>query len=367
MKVPRVDMSPQEKPLRDEILRGITEVIDSYHLISGSKLKEIEEKVADYLGVPKCVGVSSGTEALRTALVSLDIKEGDEVITTPFTMAANVEAILLTGATPVFADVDIETFIISPEKIREKITPKTKAILPVHLFGCPAPMKEIMKIAEENNLFVVEDCAQAFGAELNGKKCGSFGQLNGTSFYPTKNLGCYGDGGMVFVNAEKYYDKTSKLGVHGQEKKYIHKYIGWNSRLDELQSAVLLPKMNHIDSWNNDRIRAAASYEKYLKDVKEISIPIVPDGAKHVFHLYTIKCENRAGLEQFLKEKEIGTTVNFPLGLHLQEAYSSLGYKKGDFPNAELLCEKSISLPMFIGITEEQIEYVCKSIKEFYS
>lgn len=367
MKVPRVDLKPQEEPLRNEIISRITEVIDSYNLIVGKNVEELEKKAAEYIGVPDSIGVSSGTDALYLALKALDIGKGDEVITPPFTMAANVEAILFCGAKPVFADVNKETFNIMPTEIKKKITQKTKAILPVHLFGCPAEMGKIMNIAEKNKLFVVEDCAQSFGADIKGKKCGSFGNLSATSFYPTKNLGCYGDGGMVFVNDTAYAGKIRMLRFHGQEKQYIHKYVGGTMRLDEIQAAVILPKLKLIDDWNNRRKEAAARYRELLRDVKEVTLPIVPEGTNHIFHLYTIKAGKRSELEKFLADNGVGATINYPKPLHLQEAYSHLGCRKGDYPNAEYLCEHSISIPMFVGITREQQEYVAGKIREFYA
>ncbi|PIN85365.1 MAG: transcriptional regulator [Candidatus Diapherotrites archaeon CG11_big_fil_rev_8_21_14_0_20_37_9] len=365
--VPRVDLSIQEKPLREKMISVFTEVIDSGDLILGKNVTAFEKEAAEYLGIPNAVGVANGTDAIKLALAALGIGKGDEVITTPFTMAANVEAIFHVGAKPVFADVNYETFNISPEKIREKITKKTKAILPVHLFGLPADMEKIISLAKDADLFVVEDCAQAFGSEYKEKKCGSFGELSATSFYPTKNLGGYGDGGMVFVNKPEYLDKLRHLRVHGQVKKYDYKYIGWNSRLDEIQAAILRPKLRLIDSWNDSRAKAAAIYTKELSGIMQVKIPEAPAHSKHVFHLYTIKAEKRDELEKYLFKNNIGTTINFPAPLHLQKGYSSLGYAQGDFPVAEKLCAESISLPMFVGITKEQISYVAEKISSFYN
>src|SRR3989344_65420 len=362
MNVPRVDLKPQEAPLKKEIIESISGIIDSGHLIMGEHVKELEKKVSKYIGVPDAVAVANGTDALKLCLAALGVGRGDEVITVPFTFAANVEAIMHVGATPIFVDVDKETFNIIPEQIEKKISKKTKAIIPVHLFGCPAPMKEIMEISEKFGLFVVEDCAQAFGAEINGKKCGSFGHLNATSFYPTKNLGCYGDGGMIYVNSTEYADKLRKIRFHGQNGKYVYQYLGWNSRLDEIQAAVLLPKLRYIDKWNNERIKAAFKYEKFLSKIKQVQIPVVPKNVKHVFHLYTIKVQRRSELQKFLEKNGVETAINYPLPIHLQEAYNEFGYRKGNFQNSEWLCEASISLPMFVGITDEQIKYVCSKI-----
>ncbi|HLC79207.1 MAG TPA: DegT/DnrJ/EryC1/StrS family aminotransferase [archaeon] len=366
LKVPRVDLRPQEAPLKQEIMDSISKIIDSGHLIMGEHVNLLEKKIASYITTPDAVGVANGTDAIKLCLAALDIGKGDEVITVPFTFAANVEATAHVGAKAVFADVDKETFNIIPEQIEGKITKKTKAILPVHLFGCPAPMKEIMEIAKEHGLFVIEDCAQAFGAELNGKKCGSFGQLNATSFYPTKNLGCYGDGGMVFVNDTRYSEKLRKIRFHGQSGKYMYEYLGWNSRLDEIQAAVILPKLGYIDAWNNERIKAAQKYASLLKGIEQVQVPIAPKGAKHIYHLYTIKAQKRDELAKFLSDNGVETAINYPLAIHEQKAYMGLGYKKGDFPNSELLCAQSLSLPMFVGINGDQIEYVCSKIAQFY-
>jgi len=366
MNVPRVDLAFQEKPLKEEIMTAISEVIDSYHLIMGKNVADLEKQTANYIGVPESVAVANGTDALKLSLVALGIGKGDEVITTPFTFGANVEALLLLGAKPVFADVDKETFNISPDLIEEKITKKTKAILPVHLFGCPAEIGKIKKTADNNNLPFIEDCAQAFGAEYKGKKCGSFGELSGNSFYPTKNLGCYGDGGIIYSNTIELSEKLRLLRFHGQKEQYTYKYLGWNSRLDEIQAAILLIKLKHIDEWNNYRIKAAEWYKEELSDVPEITIPVVPKNVKHIFHLYTLKTEKRDLLKKHLEKNSIGTTINYPAPLHMQEAFSGIG-KKGNYPNAEWLCEKSISIPMFVGITHEQVNFVSEKIKEFYS
>lgn len=366
MNVRRVDLGPQERPLREQVLKNIEEVIDSHDLILGRKVSELEKKVAEYISVPDAIGVGSGTEALMLSLSALGVKRGDEVITPPFTMAANLEAIMHCGATPVFADVERGTFNIIPEEIEKKITPRTKGIIPVHLFGCPCEIEKILEVAEAHNLFVLEDCAQSFGAHVKGKKCGSFGELSATSFYPTKNLGGYGDGGMIFVNNTKYSQKIRQLRSHGETEKYHHKYVGWTSRLDEIQAAIILPKLGLIDKWNSERRKIAEKYKKRLSKIKGIELPIEPRGAYHVYHLYTIKAERRKELEAHLEKNGIGFTINYPIPLHLQEAYSSLGYKKGDFPNAEWLCGRSISIPLFVGITGEQIEYVCRNIEDFY-
>lgn len=368
MVIPRVDLGPQENPLKSAILSKISEVINSKEFILGKNVKQLEKEITDYFGVSDAVGVANGTEALTISLASLGIGKGDEVITTPFTMAANVESIIQVGAKPVFVDVDVETFNLIPEEIEKVISKKTKAILPVHLFGNPCNIHKIMEIAQKNNLYVIEDVCQAFGARYsNGKKCGSFGILSALSFFPTKNLGCYGDGGMILVNDAKISNKIRALRIHGQEKKYFYKYLGWNSRLDELQAAILLVKLPFIDKWNKERLEIAKLYNYLLSEIKEVIPPKIPDNNFHIFHLYTIKAEKRDLLEAFLTKNGISTSINYPLPLHLQEAYNHNHiWKKGDFPNAEYLCDVSISLPLFVGMTNEQVNYVCSKIKEFY-
>lgn len=367
MKVPRVDLNPQEKPLKKKILLALSKIIDSKEFILGQNVKALEQKIAQYIGVKDAIGVASGTDALTLSLRVLGIGTGDEVITTPFTMAANVEAIMHVGATPVFADVDKETFNIIPSEIEKKITPHTKAIIPVHIFGNPCDMESIAHIAQTHNLHLIEDVCQAFGAEFNGKKCGSFGVLCALSFFPTKNLGGYGDGGMILVNDPQYSQKLRILRAHGQEKKYTYKYLGWNSRLDEIQAAILLPKLARIDKWNSERAKTAKKYSKLLSKIQQVKAPSASQNTRHVFHLYTIRAERRNELAAFLEKSGISTTINFPAPLHLQEAYASAGGKRGDLPNAERLCEESLSLPMFVGMNKKQINYVCEKIKHFYA
>ncbi len=365
MKIKRVDLGPQERPLKRQIMKSISSIIDSKEFILGKNVNSLEEKIAKYIGVADAIGVASGTDAMTLSLTVLGIGKGDEVITTPFTMAANVEAILHVGAKPVFADVDRETFNILPSEIERKITPATKAILPVHIFGNPCDMEKIMEIAARHKLHVIEDACQAFGSEIGEKKCGSFGILSALSFFPTKNLGGYGDGGMILINDTAYSEKLRQLRAHGQEKKYIYKYLGWNSRLDELQAAVILPKMRKIDGWNLQRRKLALKYHKLLSNIPQVNVPLVAPG--HVFHLYTIKAGKRDLLQKFLGQGGIQTTVNFPLPLHLQQAYNDGSYHKGDYPNAEYLCERGLSLPLFVGMSDAQVKYVCGKVREFYS
>ncbi len=367
VQIKRVDLDPQEKPLKTQKIKSISKIIDSKEFILGENVKGLEKKIAKYIGAKDCVGVASGTDALTLSLRVLDIGPGDEVITTPFTMAANVEAIMHVGATPVFADVSPKTFNILAWEIENKITEHTRAIIPVHLFGQACEMDRIIEIASRHNLHVIEDVCQAFGASFRGKKCGSFGVLGALSFFPTKNLCGYGDGGMIIVNDPRYSEKLRILRAHGQEKKYVYKYLGYNSRLDEIQAAIILPKLKRIDKWNFERKKIAQKYNKLLSKIPKMSVPNIPTDSTHVFHLYTIKCDRRNELAKFLSDSGIQTAVNFPAPLHLQEGYNSGKWKKGDFPNAEHLCENSISLPMFVGMNDKQIKHVCKRITDFYN
>ena len=366
MKIPRVDLGPQEGPLKDEIMRAISSIIDSKEFILGKNVAELERKVGAYMGVEDAIGVATGTDAMTLSLNAVGISKGDEVITTPFTMAANVEAIMHNGARPVFCDVDPETFNIIPSEIEEKISARTKAILPVHLFGNPCEIDKIVETAQSKGIPLLEDACQAFGAEYKGKKCGSFGDFAALSFFPTKNFSCYGDGGMVLLREKKYSEKIRILRAHGQEKKYVYKHLGWNSRLDEIQAAIMLPKLRLIDSWNAQTTRIAQKYNSILSKIDELIVPKTQNYAIHVFHLYTLRAQRRGELVQHLAQRGISTTINYPEPLHLQQAYSSFKYKRGDFPNAEMLCEQSLSLPLYVGLTDEQVNYVCGAIEEFY-
>ncbi len=357
-----VDLKKQYYEIKDEIWSMLENILESSHYILGKKVLELEEKVRNYHGVKEAVSVASGTDALHLALKALGIKEGDEVITTPFTFFATVEAILYTGATPVFVDIQPDTFNIDVSYIEDKITPSTKAIIPVHMFGHPADMKEIMEIARKYGLIVVEDCAQSFGASLDGLKTGSFGNAGCFSFYPSKNLGAYGDGGMVILNDSDIANKIKKLRNHGSAGNYVHEFIGYNSRLDEIQAGVLLVKLEKIDEYNNKRRQKASLYNELLSDI--VTCPIEKEGAFHVYHQYTIRSSRRDLIQKALKENNISSVVYYPVPLHLQKALDFLGYKEGSFPIAEKISKEVLSLPIYPELDESDVYLTADIIKK---
>jgi UDP-2-acetamido-2-deoxy-ribo-hexuluronate aminotransferase len=348
--IPMVDLKKQFNEIKQELFEVLTEVLESSQYILGPKVQELEKSVAAYHGVSEAVGVASGTDALHLALDAIGIGEGDEVITTPFTFFATVEAILYTGATPVFVDIEPDTMNLDPGRIEGSITRRTKAIVPVHIFGHPADMERIQAMAKEHSLSVIEDCAQSFGAAINGKRTGSFGDAGCFSFYPSKNLGAFGDGGMVVLGDDAIAADIRKLRNHGTVGAYRHESIGFNSRLDEIQAAVLLVKLRRIDSYNQQRRQIAALYDTLLSDA--VALPIERPGCIHVYHQYTIRTAKRNELQSRLRENNVSSVVYYPIPLHLQEAVNFLGYKKGDFPVAEETAEKVLSLPIFPGLEE---------------
>jgi dTDP-4-amino-4,6-dideoxygalactose transaminase len=354
--IPMVDLKRQFSDIKEELFAALTEVLESSQYILGPRVHELEKMIAGYHGVSEAIGVASGTDALHLALDAIGIGEGDEVITTPFTFFATAEAIMYTGATPVFVDIEQDTMNIDPEKIEEKITERTKAIIPVHIFGHPADMKRIMPIAARYNLSVVEDCAQSFGAEIEGKKTGSFGDAGCFSFYPSKNLGAFGDGGMVLLNDEAIASDIRKLRNHGSKGAYRHESVGFNSRLDELQAAVLLVKLKRIDQYNSKRRLAAALYNTLFSDAVEL--PVERPGYFHVYHQYTIRSPRRDELQMHLRENDVSSVVYYPIPLHMQEAVSFLGYKKGDFPIAEETAERVLSLPIYPELEEADVRKI---------
>lgn len=357
-----VDLGKQFRGIREEIFTVLKEILESNHYILGAKVSEFEKKVAAYHAVADAAGVASGTDALHLALDALDIGEGDEVITTPFTFFATAEAILYTGATPVFVDINSETFTIDPDQIEDHITKRTRAIIPVHLFGHPADMKRIMALAQKRKLRVIEDCAQSFGAGFNGKKTGSFGDAGCFSFYPSKNLGCYGDGGMIIVKHPRVAARIRELRNHGSRAPYRHTRVGFNSRLDEIQAGILLAKIKHIDEYNRERRQNAALYARYLGD--SVHCPVEKKGMYHVYHQYTITSRKRNEIQQRLKENGISSVVYYPIPLHLQQALKFLGYGKGDFPVAEKAAQEVLSLPMYPELKEATIKKIAKTIRE---
>jgi len=359
--IPMVDLGKQFTEIREEIIHTVDQILESSHYILGPKVREFETKITGYLKVADALGVASGTDALHLSIKALNIGEGDEVITTPFTFFATVEAIVYTGARPVFVDIESESFGIDCSRIEEKITQRTKAILPVHLFGHPSDMERIMAIAEKHSLYVIEDCAQAFGAEIRGRKVGSFGDMGCFSFYPSKNLGAYGDGGMISIRKHGFSDAIKSLRNHGSKGSYIHDAIGFNSRLDELQAGILLVKLKRVDEYNRKRREKALRYNSLLSGV--VTCPSEKEGVYHVYNQYTILCKNRKEVQQGLKENGISSVVYYPKPLHLQDAMSSLGYKEGSFPVAEKTSREVLSLPMYAELEESDIEKIAGVIK----
>jgi len=358
----------QYKLIKKEINFAIQRVLDRGIFIGGKELKECEKEIAKFCGTKYAIGVNSGTDALFLSLKVLGIGEGDEIITTPFTFISTASVIANIGAKPVFIDIDIKTFNIDSAKIEEKITSKTKAIIPVHLFGQMANMDEIMKIAKKHKLFVVEDAAQAIGAEYKNKKAGSIGNLGCFSFFPTKNLGAYGDGGMIVTNSKKLSDKIQLLKNHGSspQEKYKNLSLGINSRLDTIQATILRVKLKYLKKWNRERRKNAEYYNKKLKEVKNIKIPTIASHRMHIFHQYTLQVETRDRLKKYLEKKKILTMIYYPLPLHLQPVFEYLEYKKGDFFKAEKIAKQVLSLPIYPGLTRMKQDYVIQKIKSFY-
>lgn len=365
MQIPLLDLKAQYVNIKDEIIRAISDVCDNQAFALGPAVAEFEEKVAAYCNSKYAIGVSSGTDALLVSLMALDIKPGDEVITTPFTFFATAGSIVRLGAKPVFVDVDRESYNIDPSAIEQKITDKTRAIIPVHLFGQVAQMKAINEIAKRHNLAVIEDAAQAIGATQNGIKAGNFGDCGCFSFYPTKNLGGFGDGGLVTTNREDIAQKIKALRDHGQNPRYFYKIIGGNFRLDGIQGAVLNIKLRYLDGWNEKRKQNAALYDSLLGD-SPVQTPKISADNVSIYHQYTITSPERDKLQQFLAENNIGSAIFYPKPLHLQDCFSDLGYKPGDLPIAEQLCKEVLSLPIYSELTTDQIEYVAKTIRKYY-
>ncbi len=360
--IPMVDLQEQFEEIKDEVFDVTERILRSSRYILGPHVEELEGKIADYSGAAFGIGVASGTDALYLALRAAGITDGDEVITTPFTFFATVESIIYCHARPVFVDIEPETFDMDPAGIEAAITERTKAILPVHLYGYPCNMEAIMSIAEKHDLQVIEDTAQAFGADINGKKAGGYGKAGCFSFYPSKNLGCYGDGGMIITSDEAYASSLRSLRNHGSASTYMHDRIGMNSRLDELQAGILLVKLKRIDRYNELRRKNAALYSELLKGY--VQCPSEGDGYRHVYHQYTIRCPRRDRMREKLTESGISSVIYYPIPMHLQKAVSYLGYTEGDFPEAEKAAREVLSLPMYPELKEEEIEKVCTAIKE---
>jgi len=363
MKVPFNVLRPQYLMFKEEYDRAALEALDSGWYVLGEKVSQFEREFADYVGLKHCVGLNSGLDALVLAFRALGISEGDEVIVPANTYIASVLGVTENGATPIFVEPD-EFYNIDPARIEEAITERTKAILPVHLYGQSARMEEIMAIAEKHNLFVVEDCAQAHGATINGKNIGTFGDINCFSFFPTKNLGAFGDAGAIVTDSQELAEKMRLLRNYGSVKKYYHEIEGVNSRLDELQAALLSVKLKHMTELEDDRRRVA---EKYLKEINNplIELPKIKEGFKHVWHLFVVKCNRRDDLQRYLSDNGIGTQIHYPVPPHLSGAYRRSGHKKGDFPITEDYADRILSLPLYNGMKDEEVDYVIEKINTF--
>lgn len=353
-----------ERELEADLRAAFDRVFDASWYIEGKEAAAFEEAFAGYCGTQYCVGVGNGLDALMLALKALGVGPGDEVIVPSNTYIATALAVTYVGAKPVFVEPDIRTFNINPERIREAITPRTKAIMPVHLYGQACDMDPILELAGRYSLFVVEDCAQSHGALYKGKKIGSFGDAAGFSFYPGKNLGALGDAGAVVTNSKDLADKVRALGNYGSDYKYHHIYQGHNSRLDEMQAAFLAAKLPMLEKMNSDRRRIAGMYLDGIKN-ETVALPYVPGDMLPVWHIFGIRCKKRAELEKFLNNAGIGTNKHYPTPMHLQDCYKDLGYKEGDFPIAEEISATELSIPMYYGMADEQVRYVIDTINRF--
>ena len=372
MQVPLLDLRAQYAPMKEEILAAVSEICDSQRFILGEKVEILEKELAAYCQSGGAVGVSSGSDALLIALMAEKIKPGDEVITTPFTFFATVGAIVRAGAKPVFADIDPKTFNIDPAKIAEKITPKTRAIIPVHLFGQAADMDPIVAIAKEHNLFIIEDACQAIGAEYKGKRVGSFAEYGAFSFFPSKNLGCFGDGGAVSCDSAEREALLKIYRNHGQSKTYIHEYIGGNFRIDALQAAILSIKLRSLDNWSAARQKNAEIYRKLFAASgisDQITLPQLADyPVRHIYNQFCVlvKGGKRDALRQYLLDNGVGCAVYYPLSLHLQDCFKELGGKLGDYPVSEKSSNEILALPIFGELGEKELEYVVATIAKFF-
>jgi len=365
MKIPLLDLKKQYLSIKKEIDQAIKRVLNSTQFILGENVQKFEKEFSKFCGTKYAIGVGNGTDALYLSLRALNISKGDEVIIPVNTFIATAEAITLNGAKPVFVDIDLNTFNIDPEKIEKAITKKTKAIIPVHLFGQPADMSPILKIARKYRLYVIEDCAQAHRAKYKNKKIGSIGDVACFSFFPGKNLGAYGDAGIVITNNKKLAQKIHMLRNHGREKKYIHRMEGINSRLDEIQAAILRVKLKHLNKWNKARQKNAKIYDKLFRNMNDIITPRIIKNTQSVYYFYTICVKNRKKIQKKLKEKGVSTGIHYPVPLHLQPAYKYLGHKRGDFPKAEKQSNEILSLPIYPELAEKQIKFIVNIIKKY--
>ena len=371
MNVPLLDLKAQYQMIRHEVEEALREVIESQYFILGPNVKACEADIAKYCRCAHGVGVSSGTDALLVSMMAEEIGPDDEVITSAYSFFATAGCIARLGAKPVFVDIDPDTCNMNPCFIEEKITPRTRIILPVHLYGQISDMDPIMEIALKHNLVVIEDAAQALGAEYNGRQAGSIGNYGCFSFFPSKNLGCFGDGGMVTTNDDARAEKVSTLRGHGSKPKYYHKMIGGNFRLDALQAAVVMVKLRHLDDWTAGRQANAQRYDRLfaesgLVDKNFVTLPQVRT-SRHIFNQYVIRVPRRDELQNFLKAQDIGTEVYYPVPMHLQECFAYLGHKNGDFPESERAAKETLALPVYPELNDAQARYIVETIKRFYT
>ncbi len=365
---PLLDLKAQYKTIKRDVNKAVAKVMEEQNFILGKEVEELEKEIAAYCRTKYAVGVASGTDAIQLALRAAGIGAGDEVITVPFTFIATAEAVSNLGAKPVFVDIDIKTYDMDPALIENKITARTKAIIPVHLYGQCADMDQILAIAKKHGLKVIEDCAQAIGATYNGKKAGSMGDAGCISFFPSKNLGGFGDGGMVVTNDDSIYKQVKLMRVHGSTSKYSHSVIGYNSRLDNLQAAVLRIKLRKLDGWAEKRRENAAYYDKAFSGLKNIVTPHVAAVNVHVYHQYVLMVNNaiRDKMIEFLIENGIESRVYYPIPLHMQDCYKGLGYKAGDFPNTENAASGTLALPVYPEMKNSDKKFIVNTIKTFY-
>ena len=361
-----MDLAAQYQAIGGEIRDAVARVLASQQFVLGREGAALEQEIAALCGVRHGIGVASGTDALILALRAVGVRAGDEVVLPPFTFVATGSAVSALGARPVFADIDRATFNLTAEEISRRITRNTRAIIVVHLYGLAADMDPIRAVANEHGLPVVEDNAQAIGAKYKGRPTGSLGDIACLSFYPTKNLGAYGDAGMITTDSPELDSRLRTLRNHGQSSRYNSTEAGWNSRLDEIQAAILRVKLGHLKAWENARRENAARYAKLLGGLRDIEVPLVPGDCEHVFHQYTIRARRRDELQKFLTERKIGSAVYYPVPLHLQPIYGELGHRRGAFPEAEKAAAEALSLPMFAELRADQIEHVAKAVAEFY-
>jgi dTDP-4-amino-4,6-dideoxygalactose transaminase len=367
--VPLLDLAAQHKPIRAEIDAAIRAVIDSQHFINGPEVVALEAEVAAYCQARHCIGVSSGSDALLIALMALDVAPGDEVITTPYTFFATAGAIARIGAKPVFVDIDPRTFNLDVSQVEAKVTGKTRVLLPVHLFGQCAEMQPLLEVARRHRLAIIEDAAQAIGAEYQGKRAGSLGDIGCYSFFPSKNLGAFGDGGAVVTSNDALAEKLLLLRNHGARPKYYHKIVGGNFRLDTLQAAVLRVKLRYLDRWTALRQQHAAFYEAALSSLPhlhgQVTTPAVVQ-SRHIFNQYVVRVAKRDALRDHLKQARVGTEVYYPVPMHLQECFANLGHRVGEFPESERAALTTLALPVYPELTASALEYVVEAVSGFY-